>query len=183
MTDKMEKKILIINGSPHKNGDTSYIVEQINNRLEGEIEEINPFFDKISPCIDCRHCWKEEGCAIKDGMEKIYMDDYDTIIIASPVHFCNFTPPVLALITRLNMIWCNKHFLGIEHKFREKQGFLVLVGGGSGKPKHALEMAQVMFKFLNAKFDMDKDYIYSLNTNTVPVLEDDNLKKMIKKIF
>lgn len=177
------KKTLIINGSPHKNGDTSYIIQQIKNKLEGEIEEINAYFDKISACIDCRHCWKKEGCAIKDGMKKIYNDDYDTIIIASPVHFYNVTPPMFSIITRLNMIWSNKHFLGIEHKFKEKQGLLVLVGGGSGEPKYALEMAKIMFRYLNAKFDLNNDYIYSLNTDTIPVSEDSNLKSMLEKIL
>ncbi len=86
MLEEKKKKTLIINGSPHKNGDTAYILQQIKNKLEGEVEEINAYFDKISPCIDCRHCWKQEGCAIKDGMEKIYKDDYDTIIVASPIY-------------------------------------------------------------------------------------------------
>lgn len=48
-------KTLIINSSPHKNGDTSYIVNQIKRKLNGEIEEIFPYFDNIKPCIDCRY--------------------------------------------------------------------------------------------------------------------------------
>jgi len=35
------KKVLILNGSPHKDGDTAFIINQIKNKLEGEIEEIH----------------------------------------------------------------------------------------------------------------------------------------------
>ena len=69
-------KKLILNGSPHKNGDTSYIVNELKKKLDGEIEEIFLYDAKISPCVDCRYCWKNKGCAIKDDMEKIYKDDY-----------------------------------------------------------------------------------------------------------
>lgn len=33
-------KTLILNGSPHKDGDTAYIVSKIKEKLEGEFEEI-----------------------------------------------------------------------------------------------------------------------------------------------
>ena len=42
-------------------------------------------------------------------------------------------------------------------------------------------MAMKVFKYLNAKFDINKDYIYSLKTDTISVLEDKNLTVMIKK--
>lgn len=176
-----KKKVLIINGSPHKNGDTSYILKEIKGKINGEIEEVFAYFDNIKPCIDCRYCWKNEGCAIKDKMEIIYKDDYDVIIIASPVYMYNVTPPLFSIITRLNMIWSNEYFLNKPYKFKQKQGFLVLTGGGTGEPKHAIEMAQLLFQFLNAKFDIYKDYIYSLNTNNVPACEDKNLRKMIEE--
>lgn len=94
----------------------------------------------------------------------------------------NVTPPLFSVITRLNAIWSNEYFLNKKYNFKEKQGILVLTGGGAdGGPKHALEMAKLMFKFLNAKFDIEKNYIYSLNTNNIPACEDENLKKMIEE--
>lgn len=53
-------KTLILNGSPHKNGDTSYIVNELKKKIDGEIEEIFLYDAKISPCIDCRYCWKKK---------------------------------------------------------------------------------------------------------------------------
>lgn len=167
-------KILILNGSPHKNGDTSYIVNEIKKKLQGEVEELFLYDAKISPCVDCRYCWKNNGCAIKD--------DYDILIIASPVYMYNVTPPMFSLLTRLNYIWSNKYFLDITHVFKKKRGILVLTGGGSGEPKHALDTAKLIFKFLNSDFDSKKDYIYSLNTNNIPAKEDIQIKKKIENL-
>lgn len=57
-----------------------------------------------------------------------------------------------------------------------------MVGGGTGEPKHALDTAKLVFKFLNADFDMEKDYIYSLHTNEIPAKEDKQIEEMIKKL-
>lgn len=175
-------KTLILNGSPHKNGDTSYIVNELKKKIDGEIEEIFLYDAKLSPCIDCRYCWKNKGYSIKDDMQKINNDDYDLLIIASPVYFYNVTPPMFSLLTRLNYIWSNKHFLDITHTFKNKRGILVLTGGGGGEPKHALDTVNLIFKYLNAEFDSEKDYIYSLNTDNVSAKDDINVKKMIEKI-
>ena len=115
-------------------------------------------------------------------MEKINSDDYDVLIVASPVYMYNVTPPIFSLLTRLNYIWSNEYFLNIKHDLKKKRGILVLTGGGSGKPKHALDTAKLIFKFLNADFNMEKDYIYSLNTNNISAKDDINVNKMIEKI-
>ena len=175
-------KILILNGSPHKDGNTAYMVSRIKEKLKGEIEEIYLYDENIKPCIDCKYCWKQEGCCIKDGMEKVYKDDYDILILASPVYMYNMTPPMFNMVTRLNWIWSNRYFLKKKIEFKKKIGILVLAGGGTGEPKHALDTAKLVFKFLNADFDMEKDYIYSLHTNEIPAKEDKQIEEMIKKL-
>jgi len=178
-----KKKVLIINGSPHLNGDTAYILNEIKEKIDGEIEEINAYFDNIKPCIDCRYCWENEGCSIKDKMDIIYNDDYDTIIIASPIYMSNVTPPLFSIITRMNMLWCNKYFLNKVHNFKKKNGILVLTGGGNGGPEGAIKMAEKMFKYVNAKFDINKNYIYSLKTNDISAKDDEELKYIIKNVL
>ena len=42
-------KTLILNSSPHKNGDTAYKVNEIKKKLIGDIEEIFLYDAKISP--------------------------------------------------------------------------------------------------------------------------------------
>ena len=53
-------KTLIINGSPKKNGDTAALIDELLRHLEGEVRIISGD-DSISPCIDCRFCWKKNG--------------------------------------------------------------------------------------------------------------------------
>lgn len=67
------------------------------------------------------------------------------------------------------------------HNFSSKQGFLVLTGDGTEQSRHVIEMVQLIFKFLNAKFNIEKNYIYSLNTNNVPACKGQNIRKLIEE--
>ncbi len=182
------KKVLILNGSPHANGNTAYIIEQLKERLPKDvvIEELNLYQSNIKPCNDCRYCQKKEGCSIKDDMDIVWEDDYDLVVVASPVYMYNVTPPLFALVTRLNMKWCNKYFLKKEYNTKRKKGLLILTGGGSGKPDNAIDSAKIIFKILNTDFDINNDYIFSLNTNNLLAKKDSKviplLDKAIKKI-
>ena len=60
-------KTLTLNGSPHKDGDTAYIVSKIKEKLEGEIEEIYLYDENIKPCTDCKYCWKHEEYILNSG--------------------------------------------------------------------------------------------------------------------
>ena len=77
------------------------------------------------------------------------------------------------------LYWSNNYFLNKTHNFKSKQVFLVLTEVETEQSSHAIEIAQLMFNFLNAKFDIEKNYIYSLNTNNVPACKEQNLRKLI----
>ncbi len=40
----------------------------------------------IRPYIDCRYCWENVGCSIKDEMQEVYdyIKECDNVLIASP---------------------------------------------------------------------------------------------------
>lgn len=178
------KKMLILNGSPRSNGDTAYMIEKLKDRIANKVEivEINAYKSNVKPCFDCRYCWKNEGCSIKgDDMDIIWKDDYDIIVIASPVYMHNVTPPLFSIVTRLNAKWCNKYFLKKECDAKPKKGILMLAGGGVGAPDNAIDSAKIVFEILNADFNIDTDYIYSLNTDTVPAKDDENVIKLIDR--
>ncbi len=54
------KKIIIINGSPNKEGHTNKIVDSIleDININVEIKYINCYDININPCIDCKYCSK-----------------------------------------------------------------------------------------------------------------------------
>ena len=87
-------KILVVQGSPRKKGNSIALAEQIAKGAEsvGAAAERIYLHDKnISPCQACYACQRPDssGCAIDDEMQPIYkkLIDADCWIIASPVYW------------------------------------------------------------------------------------------------
>ena len=174
-------KTLIINGSPRRKGDTSALLKELKKFLEGDMVEVSAYYDKISPCIDCRACWKQKGCAIKDGMAKIYDDDYDNIVIASPVHMSNLASPMIGVASRFQAYYAAKYIQHDKIVLRRKRAVLIIVGGGDGGAEKAIETAKKMFRQMNAELD-DQNMVFSLHTDRLPAGEDSDALKKIREI-
>ena len=54
-------KTLIINGSPRINGDTASLLDVLKENIDGEYRVIDAYRCSISPCLDCRFCWENNG--------------------------------------------------------------------------------------------------------------------------
>ena len=167
-------KVLILNGSPRPDGDTAYILDVLKSRLPAgaEVRTLDTYRLDIRPCSDCRYCWENEGCAVRDEMDVIWQDDYDVLVIASPLYMSFVTPPLFSVISRLNALWSNRYFLKRPDTLKPKKGILVLAGGGDGSPDPAVRIAKTAFRFLNVQFDPERDYIRSLHTNDIPARQD-----------
>lgn len=175
-------KTLIFNGSPRKNGDTVSLLRYLSERLPGEIKTITAYDGSIGPCIDCRYCWKNSGCAVKDRMQEVYRDieDCDNIVIASPVYFSELTGPLLSVASRLQTYYCALAFrkeIPIKNK---KKGAVILVGGGDGRMDRAYKTAAIMLHHMNA-FDIFP-LVSSHRTNVLPAIEDENALKGIREM-
>jgi len=174
-------KTLIINGSPRPNGDTVSLLKEFKAHIVGEVVEVSAYRDKISPCIDCRRCWEEQGCVIKDDMDKIYADDFDTVVIASPVYMSNLTGPVLSLASRFQIYFAAARILKKPIERRAKKGILILVGGGDGGAEPAIESAKLIFKMMKATLDED-DVVLSLQTDKVPAKDDYKALEKVREV-
>ena len=75
-------KTLILNGSPRKNGDTVGLINKLTEQLNGEYKIVDVYYSDISACVDCRYCWNNDGCSIKDEMTEIYyyIADCDNVV-------------------------------------------------------------------------------------------------------
>ena len=87
-------KILVVQGSPRKKGNSIALANQIAKGAESvgaETESIYLHDKKISACHACYACQRPDstGCAIDDEMQPIYkkLIDADCWIIASPVYW------------------------------------------------------------------------------------------------
>ena len=86
----MSKKLLIVNGSPRKNGVDAAIAKLIADRVKEhgyETEIVNICEMKIGGCRACMVCKKTGKCAQDDDMIQMYerIRSSDMLILASPV--------------------------------------------------------------------------------------------------
>lgn len=166
-------KTLIINGSPRKDGGTVTLINEMKKHLKGEVFIVNTYYAHISPCIDCRHCWTNNECAIKDEMQEVYklFNEVDNVILASPLYFSQLTGSLLNFCSRFQYYYALRNFHKDNNEIsKKKKGVLILVGGGDTKILDgAIRTTNAIFKQINTEII---DNIYSLNTNNIPATDD-----------
>ena len=62
-------KVLLVNGSPHKNGCTDTALREVAGALQAEGIDAEIFWignQLIRGCIDCRSCWGKGRCVFDD---------------------------------------------------------------------------------------------------------------------
>ncbi|MCL2082423.1 MAG: flavodoxin family protein [Oscillospiraceae bacterium] len=97
-------KILSVNGSPRKNGNTSLMLQTVLEACKGHDTEMyqaggNP----VQGCKACGGCGSHVGrCTQDDWFNELYskMAKADAIILGSPTYVADVTPEVKAVIDR-----------------------------------------------------------------------------------
>ena len=167
-------KTLILNGSPRKDGDTVSLIRVITEKIVGEYKIVDAYRSNISPCLDCRFCWENNGCVINDEMQEIYqyIQECDNILIASPLYFSELTGKLLDVGSRLQTYFCARFFRKEEPIIKPKKGAVILVGGGDGHIDIAYGTACTLLHHMNCY--QIHEAVYSHNTNERPAIEDEN---------
>ncbi len=177
----MEKKTLIINGSPRVNGNTAALIAQLRRHLEGEIIELSAFRSNIAPCVDCRGCWETAKCVVRDEMQVIYDDDFDHIVIAAPVYYGTLPGAVLSVMSRLQPWHAAKFFLNKPLELRPKKCAAILTAGGKGNADKASHHLAAFFRMVGAE-GFREHMVVSPNTDTVPAWEDQEAMEGVAEI-
>lgn len=105
--------ILILIGSPRRNGNISHMVNLFKRYSEVKQNKTETLFlydYHISPCIDCRCCKINDFiCKTKDDMRLIYekIESADLIIFGTPVYWFGPTAKTKLLIDRLRPYYLN----------------------------------------------------------------------------
>lgn len=99
-------KVLIINGSPRKNGNTSIALEEMVKIFDAEnvASEIIHIGNKdIRGCIACGSCFKNGKCVFDDMVNEIApkFEACDGLVIGSPVYYASANATLVAFLTRL----------------------------------------------------------------------------------
>ena len=99
-------KVLILNGSPRVDGNTSTAVDEIVKTLqeEGVESEVVQIGNKaIRGCVACGGCSNTGKCVFDDVVNEIApkFEEADGLIVASPVYYANANATLIACLDRL----------------------------------------------------------------------------------
>ena len=99
-------KVLIINGSPRPNGNTSIAVNEMVKVFEAEgIEtKVCQIGSKdIRGCIACGKCGETGKCVFNDAVNELApeFEDADGLVVASPVYYASANATLIAFLDRL----------------------------------------------------------------------------------
>lgn len=99
-------KVLILNGSPRVNGNTSIALAEMEKVFaqEGiETETIQIGQKNIRGCIACGFCHKNGKCVFDDGINELAakFETADGLVVASPVYYASANATLIAALDRL----------------------------------------------------------------------------------
>ena len=99
-------KVLLVNGSPHKNGCTNRALEEVAKVLSDEGLETEIYWVGAKPvggCMGCFQCEKLKKCVLDDGVNEFRKKAYeaDGFIFGSPVHYAGASGNLVGFMDRL----------------------------------------------------------------------------------
>lgn len=104
----MSKKIVILNGSPRKSGNTSALVKAFTKGAQSAANTVVEFFLDQMDIHGCKGCFgghssKECPCAQKDDMTQIYsaIKDCEVVVLATPLYYWTISGQLKTAIDRL----------------------------------------------------------------------------------
>lgn len=100
-------KVVILTGSPKRDGNTSTALREVERTLQQEgieTEFIHVGHKQMHGCIACNRCGEIGHCAIEDGVvneiaQKV--NEADGLLIGSPVYFSSPSGQIISLLDRL----------------------------------------------------------------------------------
>lgn len=99
-------KVLIINGSPRKEGNTSIAVaemEKVFKSLNVEVETVQIGNKDVRGCIACNSCHKTGKCVFNDIVNELApkFEAADGLVVATPVYYASANATLIACLDRL----------------------------------------------------------------------------------
>ena len=127
-------KVLLFNGSPHKNGCTYTALEEIAKTLneegiESEIYQIG--IKSLTPCRGCFACAKIGRCVINDDDVNNFVEyarNFDGFVFGSPVHYGSADGGITAFLDRAFFV----NYTGGKKVFEHKPGAAIVSARRAG---------------------------------------------------
>lgn len=103
-------KIVVITGSPHRDGTSALMAREFiegANKSGHEIYRFDAAFKKVHPCIGCDKCeCGKNPCVFQDDMEELYckLQEADVVVYISPLYYHNISAQLKTVIDRYHGI-------------------------------------------------------------------------------
>ncbi len=100
-------KIVVLNGSPRKNGNTRIMAEAFAESAESknhEVKILDIAHMSIKGCMACEYCFANDGvCVQKDDMALVFdeLNTADMVVFAAPIYWFDITAQLKTVIDRL----------------------------------------------------------------------------------
>lgn len=99
-------KVLMINGSPRKDGNTSIALEEMRKIFESEnvqVEIVRVGNQAVRGCIACGRCSELGKCVFDDVVNELApkFEEADGLVVASPVYYASANATLVAVLDRL----------------------------------------------------------------------------------
>ncbi len=99
-------KVLMLNGSPRPNGNTSIALDEMRKVFDREqiaTEIIQVGSSDIHGCVGCGGCRQTGRCVFDDLVNEIApkFEESDGLVLASPVYFASANGTIISLLDRL----------------------------------------------------------------------------------
>ena len=132
----MDKRILILNGSPRKNGNTSRLVKEFERGAVAAGNTSTEFFLESLEINGCKGCFGGHSsracpCVQNDSMSEIYpvAKASDVVVFASPLYYWNVSGQLKKTIDRLFAL---EEGDGQELRGHGRSGILIMAAEGNG---------------------------------------------------
>ena len=138
----MSDNIVILSGSPRKDGNTDKLVSAFIDGAESAGKAVSLFRVadmEIGGCLGCGYCFKEKGvCVQKDDMPQILdaLHKAGAFVLATPIYFFNVSAQLKLAIDRTYAL--------LSDKAPIKKAALLMTCGNGGM--RAAESAIIMYK-------------------------------------
>ncbi|MBW1636276.1 MAG: flavodoxin family protein [Deltaproteobacteria bacterium] len=152
-------KVVVLLGSPRKNGNSEIVVKAVVTPIEksgGTVEYIRLNDLNLRPCQGCGGCDKSGKCVLDDDMESVYsaVDDADRVILVSPVYFYGLSAQCKIFGDRMQARWARKYLL--RDRFRQDEGRKAyLVSAAATKGPKIFECSVLTARYIFDAVDLE----------------------------
>lgn len=99
-------KVLMINGSPRVNGNTSIALDEMRKVFEKEgvdVEIVRVGNQAVRGCVACNRCAEIGKCVFDDVVNELApkFEEADGLVVASPVYYASANATLIAILDRL----------------------------------------------------------------------------------